>query len=251
MAKKKLPHIGVPTGSVSPNVLVCGDPGRATRIAQHLAEASLLGEKREYRSYQGRFSGWPVTVCSHGIGAPGAAIAFEELIAAGARRIIRVGTCGGLQPEIHAGDLVVAMAAVDNTGYGRAAVPEGFPVVADLDLTWALRMTAAENGRSCPTGIVLTSDNFYPGVPTLFTPNYKTLATANVLAVEMECAALFIIGSLRSVQTAAILAVDGNVLQSGEEMESFNPDDSSVKMAVDTAAIIALHALQRLAENDG
>jgi len=100
----KLPHIGLTVGSVSPDVLVCGDPGRATRIAAQLDDVELLGELREYRSYRGTFAGKPVTVCSHGIGAPGAAIAFEELIAAGARRIIRVGTCGGLQPDIRSGD---------------------------------------------------------------------------------------------------------------------------------------------------
>ena len=98
MAGKLLPHIGLERGSVSPDVIVCGDPARATHIAERLEGAILLGEKREYRTYQGRFAGLKVTVSSHGVGAPGAAIAFEELIAAGAQRIVRVGTCGGMQP---------------------------------------------------------------------------------------------------------------------------------------------------------
>lgn len=251
MLARQLPHIGIPVGSASRNTLVCGDPGRAARIAGLLDDASLLGEKREYRSYQGLFNGQPVTICSHGIGAPGAAIAFEELIAAGARRIIRVGTCGGMQPESQPGELVIATAAVDNTGYGRAVVPEGYPAVAGLDLTLALRTAAVENGRSYHTGIVLTSDNFYPGVPGPFMPDYKTVATAHVLAVEMECAALFIVGSLRDVQTAAILVVDGNVLQSGEDMETFNPDTSSVQTAVVDAARIALNAFRHMTKNDG
>jgi uridine phosphorylase len=242
MSTELLPHIGLERGSISPYVIVCGDPARATRIAEQLDGAVLLGEKREYRSYQGRFAGLTVTVASHGIGAPGAAIAFEELIAAGAKRIVRVGTCGGLHPDLRAGDLVVAAAAVDSTGYGRFAVPKGFPAVADPDLVVALRMAAGGNGRSPRSGIVLTSDVFYDGTqPSL--PVYQTMAQANVMAVEMECAALFIIGSLRGVSTGAILAVDGNVLGEVETVDTFNPDQAVVKTAVDDAIQIALRAL--------
>ena len=242
MDTKKLPHIGLERGSVSPDVIVCGDPARATRIAEQLDGVVLLGEKREYRTYQGQFMGLTVTVTSHGIGAPGAAIAFEELISAGAQRIVRVGTCGGLQPTLQAGDLVVATAAVDLTGYGRFAVPKGFPAVADPDLVLALRRAAGENGRSVHNGIVLTSDVFYDGIqPSL--PVYETMSQANIMAVEMECAALFIIGSLRGVPTGAILAVDGNVLDEVETVDTFNPDQMVVKTAVHDAISITLHAL--------
>ena len=242
MSKKLLPHIGLEKGRVSPDVIVCGDPARATRIAEQLDDVFLLGEKREYRTYQGQFEGLTVTVTSHGIGAPGAAIAFEELIAAGAQRIIRVGTCGGLQPDLQAGDLVLATAAVDFTGYSRFAVPKGFPAVADPDLVLALQMAAGENGRPCRSGMVLTSDVFYDGIqPSL--PVYQTMSQANVMAVEMECAALFVIGSLRGVQTGAILAVDGNVLGEVETVDTFNPDQAVVKTAVHDAIHITLQAL--------
>lgn len=242
MTEKLLPHIGLAKGSVSADVVVCGDPARATRIAERLDEAILLGEKREYRTYQGRFAGKTITVCSHGIGAPGAAIAFEELIAAGAQRIVRVGTCGGMQPDLRAGDLVVATAAVDLTGYGRYTIPQGYPATADPELVLALRAAAEEYGRSPHSGIVLTSDVFYDGVqPSL--PIYQTLSQANVQAVEMECSALFFIGSLRAAAAGAILAVDGNVLAQVETVDTFNPDQSVVKTAVDDAIEIALHTL--------
>lgn len=245
MSTKLLPHIGLEKGSVSPDVIVCGDPARAARIAEKLDRAVLLGEKREYRTYQGQFQGVTVTISSHGIGAPGAAIAFEELIAAGAKRIVRVGTCGGLQPDLQPGDLIVATAAVDFTGYGRFAAPNGYPAAADPDLVLALRMAAEAYGRSLRSGIVLTSDIFYDGVqPSM--PVYQTMSQANVLAVEMECAALFIIGSLRGVPTGAILAVDGNVLGEVETVDTFNPDQAVVKTAVDNAIQIALHALVKV-----
>lgn len=242
MSEKLLPHIGLAKGSVSPDVIVCGDPGRATRIAELLDDAVLLGEKREYRTYQGHYAGVAVTVSSHGIGAPGAAIAFEELIAAGARRLVRVGTCGGLQPDSRTGDLVVATAAADYTGYGRIASPKGYPAVADPDLVLALRAVAVENDHSPHTGIVLTSDVFYDGIqPTVNI--YQTMSQAHVLAVEMECATLFTVGSLRGVQTGAILTVDGNVLHEAETMDTFNPGQAVVQKAVIFASKIALEAL--------
>ncbi len=248
MAGQVLPLTGLEVGQVHPAVLVCGDPDRATRIANRLADSTLLSEKREYRAYNGRFQQLPVTVCSHGIGAPGAAIAFEELIAAGARQIIRVGTCGALQPHIQSGDIVVA-AAVQHTGYVRESVPDGYPAVADPDLTIALRQ--AVNNQRSHVGIVLTRDNFYAGVPTAYTPDYAILSQAQVLAVEMECAALFVVGSLRRVQTGAVLVVDGNVLQQKESMAAYRPDRQVVQTGIDTAIDAALKALQLVGARAG
>lgn len=235
-----LPITKLAVGSVGTDALVCGDPARAAQIAEHLHEVKQLSQNREYHVYQGSYNGRLLTVCSHGVGAPGAAVAFEELIAAGTRRLIRVGTCGGLHPDVHSGDLVVAAAAVDNTGYGPQTVPPGFPAAADVDLTRALRDAAVLQNPSARTGIVLTCDNFYAGVRTPFTPDYQVMAQANVLAVEMECAALFIVGALRGVQTAAVLAVDGNVLATGEQMETYRPHRDVVQTAVSQAIVAAL-----------
>lgn len=245
MSVDRLPLTDLPAGGLPPAALVCGDPARASQIAHYLQDRQPLADQREYRSFCGRFQGAPVAVCSHGIGAPGAAIAFEELIAAGARRLIRVGTCGGLQADLQPGDLIVATAAVQNTGYGRETVPPGFPAVADLDLTLALRQAAQTAGRSVRMGIILTRDNFYRGLPLPDLPDYQQLAAAGVLAVEMECAALFLVGALRQARTAAILVVDGNVLHSGgEKMASYQPRQAAVLEATEAAIHIALHALQ-------
>lgn len=247
MATKILPITGLTVGDVGPAALVCGDPGRAARIAEHLDNKRLLSQQRGYDTYQGFYKGVPVTVGTHGVGAPGAALAFEELVAAGAKQIIRVGSCGGLQPDLEPGELVVATAAVQHTGYGRETVPAGYPAVADLDLSLALRDMALAAGLPCRTGIILTRDNFYAGVRTPATADYPTLSAANVLAVEMECAALFIVGSLRRVQTAAILAVDGNLWQSGgESMDTYQPHRPAVQAAVEAEIQIALETLKRV-----
>lgn len=250
MTTNYLPITGLPVGGVSPSVIVCGDPERADRIAARLADSVLLGHKREYRAHLGRYGDASITVCSHGIGAPGAAVAFEELIAAGARRIIRVGTCGGLQPDIQPGCLVVATAAVQNTGYGREVAPDGYPAVAALDLTYQLGKVVDEtgpaNGLIGRRGIVLTRDAFYAGVAAPAAPDYQEMSRANVLAVEMECSALFLVGGLRNVATAAILVTDGNVLETRESMDSYSPRNEVVQRAIDVAALCALETLKNI-----
>jgi uridine phosphorylase len=243
MSAELLPITGLTIGGISPDVIVCGDPGRASKITEFLQDARLLADQREYRSFIGTFDGLPVSVCSHGVGAPGAAIAFEELIVAGARRILRVGTCGGLQPEIIDGHLVIATAAVQNTGYAREIAPQGYPAVADPQLTIALQQTADRSNHFVHSGLVLTRDAFYGGVQAPRLPDYATMSEANVLAVEMECAALFTIGSLRGVRTGAILAVDGNVLDEKESIDSYRPHRDTVAKAVDAAIRVAVQAL--------
>lgn len=243
MTTRELPATGLPVGEVTPSVIVCGDPARADRIAAQLEGAALLSQRREYRAHRGHFNNAPITVCSHGVGAPGAAMAFEELIVAGAQRIIRVGTCGGLQPNIGAGDLVVVTAAVQNTGYGRETVPDGYPAVADATLALALSRAAVASGRPAHTGLVLTRDNFYPGVAAPAAPDYRVLSQARVLAVEMECAALFLVGSLRGVATAAVLVVDGNVLEAAENMDTYDPGHIAVQRGIDAAIAGALAVL--------
>ena len=243
MTSTILPLTGLPVGRLPESVIVCGDPARATKTADLLENAELLSENREYRCYSGRFAGNEVAVCSHGIGAPGAAIAFEELIAAGASRLVRVGTCGGLHPDLKPGDLVIVNAAVDNTGYGRETVPPGYPASADPALTLGLVRAARLNGHPYRTGIDLTRDNFYRGVDLATTIDYQVMYEANVLTVEMECSALFIVGALRKVQTAAILVVDGNVLAAPEMMSTYKPKEQAVKDGVKNALHIALQTL--------
>ncbi|MBE2220926.1 MAG: nucleoside phosphorylase [Anaerolineae bacterium] len=240
---KRLPHTDLVPGSIPTAVITCGDPARATQIAEQLDEHELVAEKREYRTYVGKKNGRSLTVTSHGIGAPGAAIAFEELIAAGARQIIRVGTCGSLQPYIKPGELVIASAAVQRTGYVREVAPDGYPAVADVALVLALQEATVQQSVPAYTGIVLTRDAFYSGVENPHTPFYAHMAEANVLAVEMECAALFVVGSLRGVQTAAILAADGYVLESAEDMATFGQLMDEKKTAVAAAIDVAIQVI--------
>src|ERR671916_516438 len=110
-----MPHRPVvlkPHEPVAERVLLPGDPGRALRLAQVLLEApKMLNHQRGLWGYTGAAAdGAPLTIQSTGMGGPSAAIVVEELIALGARRLVRVGTCGALVGDLELGDLVVVSA---------------------------------------------------------------------------------------------------------------------------------------------
>ncbi|MDY7082454.1 MAG: nucleoside phosphorylase, partial [Halobacteria archaeon] len=112
----KQPHLLVEEGDLHETVLLPGDPGRVDTIAEHLENAEIVSENREYKLANGEYRGKPVTVCSTGVGCPSAAVAVEELIKVGAETLIRVGTTGALQKSIDLGDMVIATAAAKFDG---------------------------------------------------------------------------------------------------------------------------------------
>ena len=105
-------HIQVGEGDIGRYVILPGDPKRCVKIARYFKDARLVADSRGVTTYTGELAGVKVSVTSTGIGGPSAAIAVEELIKAGADTFIRVGTCGGMQPEVQSGDVVIASGAI-------------------------------------------------------------------------------------------------------------------------------------------
>ncbi len=232
----------VRVADLAPSVVVVGDPARAAKAAGLLEGARKVGENREYVTYTGSYAGAPVSVASHGVGAPGAAVVFEELCRGGVQRIIRAGTAGGIQPGVLDGSLVVASAAVRDDGVTDALVPLAYPALADAALTLRLTDEARHEGATVHTGVVLSSRCFYPlGI----LPNDQPMwQRAGVVAVEMELAALFVIASLHGVAGAGILAIDGNPLATKDEtMAGYQPFRTLVDDAVERSLRAALRTL--------
>ncbi len=237
-----LPLLGIRAGDVPERVLVVGDPSRAALVAELLDDAEQLASNREYVTFGGSHDGEYVGVVSHGVGAAGATVCFEELCRSGARRLIRAGTAGGLQPNITDGTLVVATAAVRDEGVTAGLVPIGFPAVADLDVVMSLRRACHGATESVAEGVVLTNALFYPH-PVLG-QDLDRWQRAGVVAIEMECAALFITASLHGAAAGAILAIDGNPLADGDtDMSGYDPHRDLVVDAVDVMIRIALDAI--------
>lgn len=234
-----LPCIHVGTGDIHARVITCGDPARAEKIAGMLTDCKCLAKNREYWTYNGIYKGVPVTVTSHGVGCGGAAIAFESLYRAGAKVIIRVGTCGGMQPEITAGSIVVATAACREEGVTEKMVPLSYPAIADGDVVNALLEAAKENDIAVHKGIVLTQALFYPS---LLESTVRLYAKAGVKAMENEVASLLVVASLHGIKAGAIVAVDAPAFEL-VGVEGYQPEEAVVCQAIDSQIKIALDAI--------
>ena len=189
-----------------------------------------------------------MSVCSTGIGGPSAAIALEELVECGAHTFIRVGTCGGIAPEVHGGDLVVATAAVRQEGTSREYMPLDYPAAASFDIVRALADEAEELGYPTHVGVIQSKDSFYGEirpermpVASQLTQQWKALLAAGVLASEMESAALFVASAYLHVRCGTVL----NVLWNDE-----NEAPAVGKKAAQRGIETAVGALRRLIARD-
>ena len=233
-------HIGVAPGQVGRYVILTGDPGRVSTIAALLENPRKVAENREYVTYTGALEGVPVSVVSTGIGGPSAAIALEELVHCGADTFIRVGTAGGIQPEVCGGDLVIATGAVRFEGTSKEYAPLEFPAIADHRLVCALEQSAAAIWETFHTGVVQSKDSFYgqhdpDSMPQagLLHSRWEAWKRCGVLASEMECAALFVVGSVRRVRVAAVLLAMAN--QTRRELRLSDTQVHSTSAAIRTA----------------
>jgi uridine phosphorylase len=221
--------------------LVVGDPGRAEQAAGLLDSARQTATNREYTTYTGSFGGREITIASHGVGAAGAGVCFEELARAGVRAVVRAGTCGAVDDEIGDGDLVVATAAVRDEGLTPRLVPLSYPAAADPNLSAALRSRAEAASRPVHSGIVLTSDLFYPSAA--LGQDWGIWKASRVLAVEMELAALYVVASLHGLAAGGVLTVDGNPTRAAQDMSEYDPYREVVREGTAAMLRVALEAL--------
>ncbi|HEY3764431.1 MAG TPA: hypothetical protein VGL44_04685 [Gaiellales bacterium] len=229
-------HLRAEKGDYAPAVLLPGDPLRAQRIAREfLDDAEQVNGERGMLGFTGTYEGRPVSVQSTGMGCPSAAIVIEELIQLGSTRLIRVGTCGGLQPKLALGDLVVALSAVpgDSTAL-RYTGGEAHAPTPDFGVTHGLIHAAKDLGLRPHVGPIASSDTFYdPDAG-----RHARWAARGVLAVEMEAAVLFTIAALRGVEAACVLTVSDII--SGEEFTRIS--DAELAAAVERMTRLALRA---------
>ncbi|RLE73846.1 MAG: nucleoside phosphorylase [Thermoprotei archaeon] len=238
MGEQKPLHILAKPEDVAERVVVAGDPARVRQLAGMLDGARLVNENRGFLTYTGRYEGVEVTVATHGIGAPSAAIVFEELIVLGARAIVRLGTCGGMVSGMAVGDVVIPYGAAHRGGgtLGMYIADGYLPAVPHPHLLSALVESAEELGVSYRLGVVFSSDAFYAEDPEFV----RRWSSRGVVAVEMECATLFTLGLLRRVKTGALLVVS-DVLVEGPAKEMATAEE--LREVVERAAHVAFRAL--------
>ena len=244
-------HIQVAKGEVGRYVIMPGDPKRCVKITQYFDNPVLIADNREYITYTGTLDGVKVSVTSTGIGGPSASIAMEELSRCGADTFVRIGTCGGMQPEVKSGDIVIATGAIRMEGTSREYAPIEYPAVANLDVTNALVAAAKEKGLSCHTGVVQCKDAFYgQHEPEAMPVGYELLnkweawKKMGCLASEMESAALFIAAGKLRARAGSCFLVLAN--QEREKLGLDNPVVHDTDMAIQ----VAVEAVRKLIRED-
>src|SRR5436305_1768150 len=178
-------HVRAEPGEYSEAVLLPGDPLRAKYIAEtYLDNVKQTNSERGMLGFRGTWEGKDVSVQATGMGCPSAAIVFEELVMLGSKRLLRVGTCGGLQSHHQLGDLIVALTAIPQDRTVDTYVKEPHCPTADWELIHGAVHAAKEMGQAMHVGPIVSSDVFY-------NPDgeqYARWSARGVLAVEMEAA---------------------------------------------------------------
>ena len=227
-------HVRAEPGEYAEACLLPGDPLRAKYIAEtYLDNAVQRNSERGMLGYTGEFEGKPVSVQATGMGCPSAAIVIEELVQLGVKRLLRVGTCGGLQNDLALGDLIIALSAIpaDATARHLVGTDQHVPT-ASWELVHGAVHVAKEAGQPMRIGPIVSSDLFY-------NPDgeqYARWSSRGVLAVEMEAAVLFTLGALRGVQAGCLLTVSDVVV----EGEFKRISDEELRAAVDRMTRVAL-----------
>ncbi|MBV9006203.1 MAG: hypothetical protein JO181_16195 [Solirubrobacterales bacterium] len=192
-----------PNAPLAPRVLLPGDPGRAMLLAQDLLdEPKMFNHHRGLWGYTGRAGDDELlTIQSTGMGGPSTAIVVAELADLGAKRLVRVGTCGALRPSLRLGDLLVAREAISSDGTSRA-LGAADRIAPSPGLLEAL-LAATQGAPGAHAGAVASTDLFYDAPP----DQEKRWIAAGALAVEMEAATLFAVAVKRGLEAAALLIV--------------------------------------------
>jgi DeoD family purine-nucleoside phosphorylase len=227
-------HIRAESGQYGEACLLPGDPVRARYIAEtYLDNVIQRNSERGLLGYSGEWEGKPVSVQGTGMGCPGATIVFEELIQLGVKRLLRVGTCGGLQPHHELGDLIVALTAVPADATAAHLVGnEPHCPTASWELIHGAVHAAKELEQAMHVGPIVSSDLFY-------NPDegqYERWSKRGILAVEMEASALFTVGALRGVEAGCLLTVSDIIVDGNFKRIS----DDDLRAAVDRMTRVAL-----------
>ena len=222
------PHISAKLGDFAETVLMPGDPLRAEFIAKtYLENAVLVNNVRGVQGYTGYYKGKRVSVMASGMGQPSIGIYSYELYHFyNVKTIIRVGSCGGFSPELHARDIVIAMGACTNGNYAsQYNLPGTFAPIADFDLVSRAVEECKRLGVNYRVGNILSSDMFYDDAN-----SGMEWAKMNVLGVEMESAALYCNAARAGKKALCICTVSDSFVYPEENTTAEERQTSFTKM---------------------
>ena len=221
-------HIGAKIDDIADTVLLPGDPMRAKWAAeQFLTSPRLVNQVRGMFGYTGTFNGNYVTIQGSGMGMPSLSIYANELIRDyNAQTLIRIGSCGGMQPNIDIRDIILAQTTTYVTTPSSTVMKEvSFSPCADFELLKNAHSFAESKGFKTHVGNIYSSDTFYDERADL----NEQMVRHGVLAVEMEAAELYTLAARFKRKALAILTVSDH-LQTGEALPSDEREKTFAQM---------------------
>ena len=210
MSNTPTPHIGAKYGDIAETVIMAGDPLRVKLMAEKfLDDAVQFNNVRGMHGYTGSYKGKRVSVMGHGMGMPSIAIYTYELYNFyGVKTIIRVGSAGSINKDLHIGDLAIAMGACTNSNFAaQYELPGTFAPIADFSLVRAAAESCERLGYKYMVGNVLSSDTFYGE-----NPHTDKWISMGVMAVEMEIAALYMNAARSGNRALGICTISDHIL---------------------------------------
>lgn len=229
------PHNAAQMGDIAETVLLPGDPLRAQFIAENFLEDVVqFNAVRNMFGYTGTYNGKRVSVMGSGMGCASMGIYSYELIHFyGVKNLIRIGSCGAMQPQVKLGDIVMAMGASTDTNYAHQyQLPGEFCAIASYDLLLKAQQAAEEKGYPYVVGNVVSSDVFYSDNA----EEWKAWAKMGILAAEMESFALYCNAARAGVKALAIFTVSDSILS--EEAMSAEERQTNFKNMMEVALAV-------------
>lgn len=209
-------HLDAELGDIADTVLLPGDPLRARHLAEQVLTAPRqINSRRNMLGYTGDYRGQRVSILGSGMGIPSSAIYATELVRVhGVRRIIRVGTCGGIGSTLALGDTLIAQAASTDSNFNRLHFGgHDLAACADFGLLRAVVQTAERQQLAFRVGSIFSTDCFYGGDPALL----EHLAKHRILGIEMESAGLYGLAMREGIAALSVLMVS-DLLDSGTHL---------------------------------
>ena len=227
MANTPTPHIGAQYGEIAETVIMAGDPLRAKLMAEKfLDDAVQFNHVRGMLGFTGTYKGKRISVMGHGMGMPSIGIYTYELFNFyGVKTIVRVGSAGAIQTDLHLGDLVIAQGACTNSNYAaQYELPGTFAPIGDFQLLRKAAEACDRMGYAYKVGNVLSSDVFYNE-----NAHNDKWSAMGVLAVEMEIAALYMNAARSGNRALAICTVSDHII-TGEVTTAEERQNTFTKM---------------------
>ena len=221
-------HIGAKSDEIAETVLLPGDPYRAKWAAEtFLSNPKLVNDVRGMLGFTGTYKSEQVTIQGSGMGMPSLSIYVNELIHDyNAKTLIRIGSCGGMQPQVKVRDIILAMTASSVSTPSSSIFKElNFSPCADYSLLSAAATAAKRKGSTTHVGGIYSSDIFYDERSDL----NEQMTRHGVLAVEMEAAELYNLAARYSRRALAVLTVSDH-LQTGEALSAEQRETSFGEM---------------------